>query len=129
MYTRRELFFRSLNLIVVLPLGASLFGSACSSSSSDDCKTAGAVSSTADALTVTSSCNGGHDHDFAVMTTDLTSPPAAGVMGESTPYEDDGHTHTVALTMAQLQQIEAGQSVTVTSGLSLGHTHTFTFHT
>jgi hypothetical protein len=119
MYTRRQVF-------MFIPAAGALW--ACSSDTPADCKTAGKVASTATTLTVTSSCNGNHDHDYDVMTSDLSSPPAAGVSGESTPYDDDGHTHTVALTMAQLAQIEAGSSVTVTSGSTLNHTHTFTFH-
>jgi hypothetical protein len=35
------------------------------------------------------------------------------------------HTHTVTLTAAQLMQIEAGQSVTMTSSNNVGHTHDF----
>lgn len=124
MYTRRELFLGSLKLVVLLPLAA------CSSNDTpQDCKTANQVTNTSTMLTVTSSCNGGHTHDFDVAAMDLSSPPPAGVSGESTPYADDGHTHTVTLTMAQLAQIQSGTAVTVTSGSTLSHTHTFTFHT
>ncbi len=124
MLTRRELFFDSLRLIVVFPLAA-----ACTSDTASSCPHANEVTTTAMTMTVTSSCNGGHTHDFDVMTADLSSPPAAGVMGESTADPKDGHTHTVALSMAELQQIQAGSAVTKTSGVTLSHTHTFTFHT
>jgi len=122
MYTRRELFLGSLKLVVLLPLVG------CSSNDTpQDCKTANQVTNTSGSLTVTSSCNGGHTHDFEVAAMDLSSPPAAGVSGDSSVYDDDGHSHTVTLTMAQLAQIQSGTAVTVTSGVTLSHAHTFVF--
>ncbi|HEY1548956.1 MAG TPA: hypothetical protein VGG28_14125, partial [Kofleriaceae bacterium] len=60
-----------------------------------------------------------------VATTDLTSPPAAGVTYTSTNVGD--HTHTVALTQSQLQMIEAGTAVgPITSSTTDSHTHDWT---
>jgi hypothetical protein len=36
--------------------------------------------------------------------------------------------HTVTLTQAQLQSIQGGQSVTVTTSVANNHTHDFTIH-
>jgi hypothetical protein len=63
-----------------------------------------------------------HEHSLCVLTTDLMNPPAAGVT--YTTSLTDGHTHTVNLTQAQLQSIESGGSVTVTT--SSPYPHNFT---
>jgi len=115
-------------LVVLVPAGwMVLNAAACGSDSNADCTTAGAVMLTADALTVTSDCDSTHDHDFTVMTADLAAPPAAGVSGNSTPYDDDQHVHTVALTQTDLTNIQAGQIVPVQSGTTLNHMHIFNF--
>jgi hypothetical protein len=129
--TRRDFFTRAGKLVVLLPIGASLIaGTGCTDSANADCATADTVMATSTAIVVTSTCAGagkGHDHDFTVQDTDLATPPAAGVSGNSSPYEDDQHVHTVAITQAQLQSIQAGQTVSVISGSTLQHTHTFNF--
>ncbi len=127
--TRRDFFTKAGRLVVLLPVGASLIA-ACGSSPNADCTTANTAMSTGAALIVTSSCAGagaGHDHDFTIQNSDLSTPPAAGVSGNSSPYDDDQHVHTVSITQAQLQMIQAGQTVSITSGSTLGHTHTFDF--
>ena len=129
--TRRDFFGRFGRLVVLVPIGTSLIaGAGCSSNSSPDCTTADTVMATATSIVVTSTCtgpNGGHDHDFEVQDTDLATPPAAGVSGNSSAYDDDGHVHTVAITQAQLQMIQTGQTVSVVSGTTLDHNHTFNF--
>jgi hypothetical protein len=129
--TRRDFFTRFGHLVVLVPIGTSvLLGAGCSDSSGSDCATANTAMEAGGALTVTSTCAGtgqGHDHDFAVQDTDLATPPAAGVSGNSSPYDDDQHVHTVTLTQAQLQMIQAGQTVSIVSGTTLSHVHTFNF--
>jgi hypothetical protein len=71
-----------------------------------------------------------HTHTLCVPASDLTSPPSAGATytSSSSPDPEAGnaqHTHTVALTAAQLTTIEGGGTVTVTSAISLSHTHDF----
>ena len=127
--TRRDFFTHAGRLVVFLPVGASLIA-ACGSSPNADCSSADTVMSTGAALIVTSTCAGagaGHDHDFTVQDTDLATPPAAGVTGNSSPYDDDQHVHTVTLTQADLTSIQAGTTVTITSGTTLSHSHTFNF--
>jgi hypothetical protein len=122
--TRREVLR---DVFVVLPVGWVLLQAGCSSSSSnEDCADANKLVSTATAITVTSVCNE-HTHDFTIMMTDLATPPAAGVSGSTSAYVDDGHVHTMALTTADLANIQAGMTVTKTSGSTLGHTHDFNF--
>ena len=121
--TRRELLR---DIFVVVPAGWVLVQAGCSSNSSDDCADANKLVSTATAITVTSVCNQ-HTHDFTIMKTDLATPPATGVSGNTTAYADDGHVHTMALTATDLANIQAGMPVTKTSGSALGHTHDFNF--
>jgi hypothetical protein len=115
------------HFLVLIPAGAAVFAAACGSNAKNDCDGAGTDMATGAALIAISSCDGGHTHDFTVMDTDLATPPAAGVSGNSTPYDDDGHVHTVTLAQTDLANIQAGGTVTVTSGVSLNHTHVFTF--
>lgn len=124
--TRRD-FVRDVGrLIVVLPTGWMMLH-ALGCSSEDECANADKLQSTSTGITVTSSCSGGHTHDFSITTADLTTPPAAGVTGDTTAYADDGHVHTVMLTMAELAQIQSGTAVSKTSSSVGGHVHTFDF--
>lgn len=128
--TRREFFTSVGRLVVLLPAGAALVAACGSSTSNADCASADTVMTTGAALIVVSTCNGagsGHTHDFTVMATDLATPPAAGVSSNTSPYDDDQHVHTVALTQANLQAIQAGQTVAITSGTTLTHSHVFNF--
>jgi hypothetical protein len=70
----------------------------------------------------TSTVTNNHTHTLCVPTTDLTTPPAAGAT--YTTSSDAGHNHTVALTQQQLQSINSGGSVTVTSSQPYAHDFT-----
>jgi hypothetical protein len=124
--TRRQFLVDAGRVALWLPAGWILVQAACTGEGSDECGNADAVATTATTVTVTSSCAMGHTHDFTVQVTDLQMPPSAGVSGQSTPYED-GHVHSVELTGAELGQIEAGATLTKTSGATNGHVHTFAF--
>jgi len=91
--TRRSFFTNVGRLVVLVPAGyALLAGVGCGTDSNPDCTTAGTVMSTGAALVVVSTCSGagkGHTHDFTIQDTDLAAPPAAGVSGNSSPYDDD----------------------------------------
>lgn len=118
------------HFLVLIPAGAAVLAAACGSSSNPDCASAGTVMTTGTALVVVSSCNGsgaGHTHDYTIMDSDLATPPAAGLSDNTSPYDDDQHVHTMVLTQADLQAIHAGQTVTKTSGTTLGHAHVFDF--
>jgi hypothetical protein len=73
----------------------------------------------------TSSQTNAHSHSFSVPSADLTSPPPAGVSGETTSAQL--HSHLVTVTQAQLESVATGQSVKVETSTEIGHTHTFTF--
>jgi hypothetical protein len=107
--------------LVALPAG--LFLVHCSSN--NDTAAAGAAPQHVGTQTIyTSSSTGGHTHTFTIADSAITSPPPAGLSGPTST--DAGHSHDVAMPMATLQQMAAGQSVDIaTTGGS--HTHTFTF--
>ena len=73
----------------------------------------------------TSSTNSSHHHTFTLDDMSITSPPAAGVSGDSST--DGGHSHTVAISADQLTSVGMGESVEITSGVASSHTHVFTF--
>lgn len=115
MQSRREFLSAASVTLLMIPLvacGSSSDGSTGTGQNSGlpGCDGAGATSSVAN----------NHTHTVCVPTADLTNPPAAG--GSYETSTDLGHSHTVTLTQAQLQQIESGQSVTITStGVSPNH--------
>jgi hypothetical protein len=118
MQTRREFLSRATVTLFLVPIAA--YG--CSSASS----TSGGESA-CDGLDPTSTVAENHTHTVCVLQSDLSTPPAGGVM-----YTTSGPdpTHTVALSQTQLQSIQAGQPVTVTTSAAPdGHTHDFTIQT
>ena len=66
-----------------------------------------------------------HSHSFSIPAVSLSSPPAAGVTGETTSAQL--HSHLVVVRQVDLQNVEAGQSVKIETTSTVGHTHTFTF--
>ena len=110
MQTRREFLSHATVTLFLVPVAAACSNS--SSASSDSCAGFEATSSVAQS----------HTHTVCVLTADLTNPPAAGVTyTTSTPDP----THTVTLTQANLQAIQSGQTVMVTTSTDGGHNHTF----
>src|SRR5215510_3071102 len=77
------------------------------------------------ALTFTSSTDDGHNHTYQIMMSELANPPTAGINRQTSLA--GGHTHAVAITQAELQSIQSGQTVTKVSTTSSGHSHTFQF--
>jgi hypothetical protein len=115
MLTRRALLSQSTVLLLLVPVAGTLM--ACSSSGDSS-----ASASSCDGSFETSTVTLAHTHTLCVPTTDLASAPSAGVT--YTTSVSDGHDHTVMLTQAQLQSINGGQSVTVTT--SSPNPHNFT---
>ena len=111
--TRRELLSHSTVLLLLVPAIAG-----CASSSGGS---AGG-SSSCDGISETSTVTNSHTHTLCVLTSDLTSPPAAGVTYMTSTSA--GHSHTVALTQLQLQDIESGKSVTVPTSSPAPHNFT-----
>lgn len=73
----------------------------------------------------TTNAVGDHSHTFGIEATSFASPPMTGVTGSTSSAE--GHLHSVTVTMADLQNVQAGQTVKITSGTGGGHTHVLTF--
>ena len=67
---------------------------------------------------------------MSLLLTDISTPPAAG--RTETTSLDQSHTHTVSLTEADFESINAGNVVTKTTSEDetpgFVHTHTFAFH-
>jgi len=66
-----------------------------------------------------------HHHTFGIELGYFTNPPSSGLSGETS--EEGQHHHSVSVSMADLQSVETGNSVTVTTGTTAGHSHVFTF--
>jgi hypothetical protein len=73
----------------------------------------------------TSSTNSSHHHTFMLDDSQVATPPAEGVSGDSST--DGMHSHTVEISAADLAAIASGDTVQVTSGSAGSHTHVFTF--
>jgi hypothetical protein len=118
-----------LGTLFVLPFG--IFLVHCSSdsdaktSSSDPNAPAAPPTQSGGMDVYTSSTVSSHSHTFSLDDTAISAPPTDGVSGDSSVA--GGHSHTVEISMDQLQQVSTGSSVQVTSGNAGGHTHVFTF--
>lgn len=123
MLTRRQLLARGTTLLALVPVVGPLLG--CSSSGGDD----GAGGACSGGIDTVSTVDAAHTHTLCIQTSDLTSPPAAGMTYTSSV--EGGHSHRVTLTQAQLTSIGGGQTVTVTSSNDVdtingeAHTHQF----
>jgi hypothetical protein len=123
--SRREFLVAAGRLLIVLPAGLSIV--ACGSINSSPCGNPGRVVTTSTSLTFTSSCDMNHTHDFTLMMTELSTPPAAGIMRNTSVDEFDNHFHSVTLSQADLTTIESGTPVTVTTSVTNEHVHTYIF--
>jgi hypothetical protein len=121
---RRE--FVNLTVGSVIAVGGSLFLVTCGSSggTSVDNSPAAPPTQSGTTITYTTSNVSAHFHTFGVDVSAFSSPPAAGVSGSTST--DAGHMHTVAISMADLQNVEGGQTVLVTTGSTDGHMHVLT---
>ena len=82
-------------------------------------------------ITVTSSVTLGHTHQVTISGADIDNPPVGGRTITTTAYVDayyNSHSHTITLTQQDFQTIKDGGTVTVTTNVVNGHTHTFTIH-
>ena len=75
----------------------------------------------------TSSCDTDHTHEFTLMTTELSAPPATDLVRDTSIDTFDNHFHTVTLAQAELTMIESGTPVTKTTTVTNAHTHSYTF--
>ncbi len=135
---RREFLSRGAGALLVLPFG--LFLVRCSSSDGGGTTTytpptqpaptptgnppAAPPSVQGQNVVYTSSVTNLHSHSFAVPSAAFSSPPAAGISGDTSLAQ--AHNHSLVITQADLQAAAAGQTVIKESSNTLGHTHTFT---
>ena len=112
---RREVIFRVGGLLLALPASRVLL--ACGGDSGG---------ANANSLRFISSSDLGHTHFFFLDKNEITNPPTAGIDRLTT--NDLAHTHSVTLTEADLDNINAGQTVSITTSNDDNHTHTFNFH-
>jgi hypothetical protein len=112
--------------LIALPAGWAIAGCG-SSSAAGGCANAGKLATSGTTLVFTSSCDVSHTHDFTLMTTELSSPAAGGVMRDTSIDTFDNHSHMVTLTQAELTMIEGGATVTKASTPTNGHDHTYMF--
>jgi hypothetical protein len=112
---RREVIFRIGGLLLALPASRVLLACGGDNGGTDP-----------NSLRFISSSELGHTHFFFLDKNEITSPPTAGIDRLTT--NDLAHTHSVRLTEADLDNINAGQTVTITTSNDDNHTHTFNFH-
>lgn len=77
----------------------------------------------ADAFVFDSSIEAGHQHTLTIPLSLLRAKPKADV--ELHTSTNSGHQHRVRLTAADLDALDFGQTVTKTSSVDDGHSHTF----
>ena len=116
--TRRELLSQSTVLLLLVPVAA------CSGNSASSVVQASDDASACDGVFEISTVDNNHDHSLCVPTTDFTNPPTTGMT--YTTSINQGHYHTVTLTQTQLQTINSGGAVTVTTNPPVAYPHNFT---
>ena len=112
MLSRRDFLSHAAGATVTLVL-TPILCTACSSSDSGTSSSTNPTFPGCDGVGETSTVTESHTHDLCVPTADLASPPAAGMTYTTSTFVD--HSHGVTLSQAQLQAIQAGQTVTVAS--------------
>ena len=112
---RREFLVRLGGVVIAVPAVLELVGCG------DDAPT---TPMNTDRYDVTSSSGGGHTHRITVLCSDLT----AGAAVSYTSTSSSGHVHQVSLMMTEVQMIQGGSQVTVTT-TDQGHTHSWAIRT
>jgi hypothetical protein len=118
---RRHFLRTTGGIMLVLPFGVFAAEACYGGGSSGDTAAAPPIVSGSNAV-YTSSIDGDHSHTFSIALSELSSP--SDLSGDTSV--DDGHAHSVAVTAAQLQNVELGQTIQVTTGTSESHSHVFT---
>lgn len=82
-----------------------------------------APSDPGDENTFTSSSDQGHTHTVRISKSEVQSPPSAGISRSTSSAS--GHTHAFAMTQTQLMDCNNGATITITTSIDTGHSHTF----
>ena len=128
MYTmamdRRQFLRFSMGVTIALPAGTFLLIS-CDETGTPNGDTPGAPPAMVGTQVVyTTNVFGDHSHTFGIEATVFASPPAAGISGSTSSAE--GHMHSVTVAMVDLQNVQTGQTIKITTGVGDGHTHVIT---
>jgi len=76
--------------------------------------------------TFTSSTVETHTHTVTLDRSEVESPPAAGISRDtSSNAYPILHSHVFAMTQAELQSVNSGNTVTISTSVISGHSHTF----
>jgi len=124
--TNRRRFLRTTGkAVLLLPLGSFIL-QACygygSGSTNDTPAEPPTTSGSGSTVLYTSSVDDGHSHMYTIA---LAAFGAGMELDGETTVSDD-HAHSVAISVADLQNAAAGQTVMVTTGTTEDHTHVFT---
>jgi hypothetical protein len=122
MMNRRGFVRMAGGAMLVLPLGSLLVQACYATSAPDGDEAADPPTTSGSNAEYTTNVEDGHSHMFDIALTAFASP--ADIQGQTTV--DDGHSHDVVVSAADLQSVESGQTVTVTTAVSEGHTHVLT---
>jgi len=87
------------------------------------CKSSSTTPSDSGSKTFTSNLVGGHNHTITIKKTEVETPPSGGISQDTSL---NGHSHTFAMTAADLTSVKGGASVAIDTGETNGHFHTFT---
>jgi hypothetical protein len=117
---RRQFLINGGKVLLVLPAGWVLAN--CSNTTSSPAPSTNVGTGT---LMFTSSITEGHNHTFSMTVQEIDSPPSGGISRDTSTTLN--HMHVVTLTAAQMDQIAAGQVVTMDTSLVQNHLHTFAF--
>ncbi len=105
--------------LLVVPLGGLLVQACYGMSEPDGDAPAAPPTTSGSNAEYTSNIDDGHAHTFDIALTSFAAP--TDLQGQTSV--DDGHSHAVSISTADLQQVESGQTVMVTTATSEGHTH------
>lgn len=121
--TRRAI----LGTLVTLPFGLFLVRCGGTNSYGPSSSDAPAAAPSKNGSTIVYSSNDvqNHFHTFSLDANALARPPAEGVEGSTSSAQ--GHSHTLTVSLQDLQNVEVGQSVKITTSAASGHQHVFTF--
>jgi hypothetical protein len=84
----------------------------------------GAPTRSGSATVYTSSVTQEHTHTATIEDDSYSTPPAGGL--SSTTSVNQGHDHPLFVSAEDLLRVNIGETISIVTGVSTGHTHTFT---
>jgi hypothetical protein len=121
---RRSFLKVAAGTLLILPVGTFLVEGCGDNQSTSGDAPAAPPQKAGTQVVYTTNLVGAHSHTFGIEGAAFSSPPAAGVSGSTS--SDEGHMHSVTVAMTDLQNVQNGQTVKITTAASGGHTHVLT---